>query len=549
MNLQDLKSKLKKIIAEEGIAPCIKALRDLIPENKDRYEDVLLIESRQNETNRQRLRNLISNEDLQISYARIRQDLMNLIDALSEVDLDENAENSSAEVQPKGKKGKILHRIPDQMQIHKETKCTVRIALNEEVIIKNIDLDEEVVLKSIRVSDIMQVELLDPSNDQPFKINSISSQEQFIEENEFTEWIFYVTPQKKGTYSLILKVAVIELILNKERKREIVLEESIQIITEPSPKTNPNFKTSSLQLSFGGQVSDSQNFELEGKTSSIGRSEGKKMNPSFEDISKGDLQQERSGQEGLPEIVDNRSESSSRFSVLKRMSMALLALLIFTGASYAFVPSEVDWIRVKYLADNKNAYQSYIQRYESSRHLEEAYYRKAIVNSDLLELREYTQKYPEGRYLGTINAEIREVETEQFELLQLNPSRKAMENYLQNFPDGRYSNEVDQRIKEIDTSSRGNGIEEGTENKLWQKVLKDNSQEDLNLYLRQYPNGKHAAEAKKRLANLSVSSELNQLRNAKVKDLENVLQRHPDSDAKKLIDAKIQRLNKRKRNN
>ena len=85
MNLADTKIQLKKMIPDQGIAATIKALKELLPEGSKRYEDVLLIESRQNEANKNRLRDVMDNRELQIVYNKIREDLIELIDSIESI--------------------------------------------------------------------------------------------------------------------------------------------------------------------------------------------------------------------------------------------------------------------------------------------------------------------------------------------------------------------------------------------------------------------------------------------------------------------------------
>ncbi len=252
----------KTLIASDGIAVTIKHLKDFIPSASSKYEDLLLIEARQNETNKKRLRDVLSDQELQIAYNKIREDLMVLIDGLVPEDFDTSQASSRHSGSKKARRGHILHRIPSKMQCTKETRCVVRIALDEDTIIENIDWDEHVKLESVRVSDLMQVELIDPSEEQPFSIRTISTPEQFIDEDDYTEWQFFIKPLKAGTFPLVLKVAVIELVYGKERKREIVLEQTVNIVTEEAKiPREQGLQPAGVQLDFGAtsRVPDEEN--------------------------------------------------------------------------------------------------------------------------------------------------------------------------------------------------------------------------------------------------------------------------------------------------
>jgi hypothetical protein len=189
-NLYDLKSELKTLLVNQGISAVIKALKNALPEVSPVLNEVILIESRLNEANKSRIRNIMSDQDLQLVYNKIRSSIIELINKLESEDFSTSSLSSKHNQKNKIQTGSILYRIPNKMKLERESKCVVRIAINEEMIIRNIDLDEHVKLENIRISDIMQVELIDPTHNHPFEIRTISSTEQFIDDDNYTEWIF-----------------------------------------------------------------------------------------------------------------------------------------------------------------------------------------------------------------------------------------------------------------------------------------------------------------------------------------------------------------------
>ncbi len=132
------------------------------------------------------------------------------------------------------KKGEILYQIPTAMQIDKASKCIIRIAISQEALIKGLKLTSDIHLDTIRLAKIMEVGLVEPPFEQNFEIRLVSQPEQVIdfEIDEFTEWLFYVKPLHEGNHTLLLKVAVIEVINQKERKKEIVLEKEVNVVAE-----------------------------------------------------------------------------------------------------------------------------------------------------------------------------------------------------------------------------------------------------------------------------------------------------------------------------
>ena len=109
----------------------------------------------------------------------------------------------------------------------------------------------------------MEVELIDPLTTENFQIRSINEKEQIIDKNDYTQWLFYVKANQEGKFPLYLKVTVIELVYGKERKKEIVLEELVHVVTQLTAPKATAFKNAGYALSFslgnlkglGGQIS------------------------------------------------------------------------------------------------------------------------------------------------------------------------------------------------------------------------------------------------------------------------------------------------------
>ena len=159
--------------------------------------------------------------------------------------------------------GSILYQIPDKMELEQDTKCVVRIAFDPTSLRKELAISEEATIKAIRVSQLMEVELLDPLTADNFQIRAINEPEQIIDKQGFTQWLFYVKAKKEGRFPLFLKVTVIELVYGKERKKEIVLEETVHVVAALKEPLTGAFKDAGYALSFtvgnvkglGGQMS------------------------------------------------------------------------------------------------------------------------------------------------------------------------------------------------------------------------------------------------------------------------------------------------------
>jgi len=249
IQLADLQRTLRQMLPDEGISAVLAALKKALPEGTDPYNAVFQLETRLNATNKDRLRGILSQEQLELAYNRISADLLDLIDGLQ---MDHFAPPAAG--QP-NKTGSILYRIPHTMELEEEYRCIVRLAFDDEVIIRNIEITRDTVLKDVRVAEVMEVELLDPNSTPSFAIRKLNSTEQFLEKNDYTEWIFNVKPLRTGELPLVLRVAVLEIIDERERKKEIVLEELIVVVAdtpEPATEAAEGFKNAGYTIATGG---------------------------------------------------------------------------------------------------------------------------------------------------------------------------------------------------------------------------------------------------------------------------------------------------------
>ncbi len=138
--------------------------------------------------------------------------------------------------------GGILYNIPNKMQLGVQNKCIVRLAFDKNQLKRVTDNFSNEVIKTVQVSDIMEVELLDISGENAFNIQFVSQKEQFIDKNSATEWLIMVKALKAGSFSLALKVAIIEKIDGKDRRKETILEEIVAVVGEAVVVSN-DFKS------------------------------------------------------------------------------------------------------------------------------------------------------------------------------------------------------------------------------------------------------------------------------------------------------------------
>lgn len=231
--LEEIIKTLKNYIAE-GVETALDFLEKILDHKASRYNDYIQIKSRYNSLQRELLLGVLDHGTYDISRNNISKALLLLAEEITENDL---IPEGGLKPQEEDKRGEVLYNVPDLMQLNREEKCTVRIAFEADIVKRDWEASEEDVMKSIRVSEIMAVSLLNvDENDPPFVIRTLSETVQFVDKDDFTEWIFYVKPLKIGRFPLVMRVSVIEMINNKEYKKDIVLEEEITVETEVAPQ-------------------------------------------------------------------------------------------------------------------------------------------------------------------------------------------------------------------------------------------------------------------------------------------------------------------------
>ncbi len=126
--------------------------------------------------------------------------------------------------------GGILYNIPEKMQLGVQNKCIVRLAFDKTQLKRDTDTFTDEVIKTVQVTEVMEVDLIDISGEDAFKIQFISQKEQFIDRNGATEWLINVKALKAGSFELALKVAIIEKIDGTERRKETILYDLVAVV-------------------------------------------------------------------------------------------------------------------------------------------------------------------------------------------------------------------------------------------------------------------------------------------------------------------------------
>lgn len=246
--LPDFLANLRELLLDD-LSGAIKLLLNALPERGGPHDVALALLGHLRDADKQRLRGTLSNDDLQLQYNQIRSAFIDLLSSLEDYDFKGRA-NKASDGKPAAE-GTLLYNIRDTMPLREETRCVVRIAVDPSMVKDGLPADTEPTLKDLhRISELMQVEVFDPSPNGIFTVRSISTSEQLVEKEGFTEWIFFVAPQKEGRFPLVVKVAVIELLHGQEHKKEIVLEEMVEVLAEVKGEKPESFKVTGHQLAF-----------------------------------------------------------------------------------------------------------------------------------------------------------------------------------------------------------------------------------------------------------------------------------------------------------
>ncbi len=245
--------EIKKDLREKvglGLDLAIQALKNAMPPDVPKYNEVILIEGRYRELHKNWTGSLMSDDEAQIEFNKLREQVLAFINDLKAEDfVKELAEKAEQEA----KTGKVLYRIPDHMQLQKEVKCIIRVAFDEKILMRDLAKEADDMIKDVRIAETMAAEIIDPNEQPAFAIRTFSEKIQLIDQSDFTEWLFYVKPLLEGTFPLLLKISIVEILDGKERKREIVLEEVVQVVaTAPESTGEEKFADAGYTVQLSG---------------------------------------------------------------------------------------------------------------------------------------------------------------------------------------------------------------------------------------------------------------------------------------------------------
>ncbi|MBL7815107.1 MAG: hypothetical protein JNL70_08855 [Saprospiraceae bacterium] len=287
MNKLEFIHTIRELIADGKTAEALALMRAKVSEfDASLVTDATLLESRfTNAFSDFAVKGILPREDYDRTTAQINYALLEIVEKLEKtVPLSTGgAKNKNS--------GRILHNIPGIMPVGKEKRCVVRIAYDDETLLRDLKKDENTVIQDIRIAEVMGVELLDFNETPAFNVRTITEEEQFTSTDDYTQWLFMVKALREGRFPLTLKVAIIEEVNGKERKRDIVLEKEVFIISQieepaaipapakPSQPTVTHFEDTSIRINYVAEEQEravatstpaQKRFSMSGVISTIG---------------------------------------------------------------------------------------------------------------------------------------------------------------------------------------------------------------------------------------------------------------------------------------
>lgn len=273
-SLEELKVELLNVIPL-GLDMAFSSLKAVIPNNVPKYADVIQFESRYLDIQRELLNGNIESEKATVELNKLRSAVILFVKELKAEDF---VKELAEQAQRKARMGKILKRIPNKMQVNKEERCVIRLAVNETLLLEGLEIETDDAIRDVRMGGVMSVEMIDPGEQPAFAIRTMSTPTQTIFEDDFTEWLFFVKPLTEGTHPLMVKVAIVEIVNGIERKREIVLEEIVEVLaTATDKKADAGFTDTGLELQVANAKTKAKGGKARGVLGPLGLSKAAEL--------------------------------------------------------------------------------------------------------------------------------------------------------------------------------------------------------------------------------------------------------------------------------
>ncbi len=224
-DVNKLKENVRQLISNAKMEKAIDVLMKWAETNDKELNNTLLQQkARLTKLKRDENLGLIAFSDANIQRAQISNAILEILEKI------EKSPPLSTD-NPKSKNtGRVLLLMPNILHIGRESRCIVRIAHDDKSLLKDLKQDDSMTIQELRISEVMGVELLYYNQTPMVQIRTMTEKEQFVADDDFTEWLFFVKPLIEGKIPLTLKVSIIGILDGKEQKRDVIIEKEIEAI-------------------------------------------------------------------------------------------------------------------------------------------------------------------------------------------------------------------------------------------------------------------------------------------------------------------------------
>lgn len=216
---------IRRLIEHNLIEDALKFLEELIREmrSKDLIKEITQLQLQFNDLQNQLRNGAITPENKYIHEEPIVISLLELAIAVEEIGPLPITSNDGW--------GRLMHNIPQKMVIQERTTCIVRVAKDDNILLKNFEKTGDITFKDIPITKLMEVELEDNSGEAAFLIERVNADSrQFTDDGFYTEWVFNVIPKKSGAHKLAIKVWNVQTIEGEKVKREMAYFSSVTVV-------------------------------------------------------------------------------------------------------------------------------------------------------------------------------------------------------------------------------------------------------------------------------------------------------------------------------
>ncbi len=450
--LAELRRNLEAQIRDSQLPEALNALLAQLPEGSETNRIVSALIARLNAANKERYRNTISTEEYQRRVDQVSADFFDLLAGLTDESFE--VEPSSVPASAKataGKQGNVLYRVPNVMPLQKPTRCTIRVAVDEDAILENIVLDEHVEMKSrVEISDVMRAELVDPDGG-VFHISPLNAPNQLVRDTGYTEWNFSVTPLREGVHQLLVKVSIMEIVPGYPEPipRDVSVMETVTIVTEglsavALAKEDVDFKPSGQSFAFQSTSTAQGLYEI-----NYSKSVDAPANPP---ITSPPSPAPIFTSPPAPQATAGKKSTNRG---LRALALFLAFIVLAPAATWAIAPKLDRELFLATLQTNLSGdpapldefIQDHQENPDARPYLDKAYFRKAEKTDSLIDLRVYQREFgADGKYRLAVLQKIETKEIKAVERIQAQPNALNIRQFVANFPESERLPEIKKAV-------------------------------------------------------------------------------------------------------